>query len=158
MYKRQVGVDAAGLDIEGGRIEARTKIWAAGVQASSHGRLLADRAQATVDRAGRVRVAPDCSLPGHPEVFVVGDLMALDGLPGVAEVALQSGHHAARTIMRRLRGQEPRPFHYRDLGTMATISRFRAVAGIGPIRITGLAGWLLWLLVHLVFITGFRTG
>jgi hypothetical protein len=69
---------------------------------------------------------------------------------------LQSGHHAARTIMRRLHGQEPRPFHYRDLGTMATISRFRAVAGIGPIRIAGLAGWLLWLLVHLVFITGFK--
>jgi len=153
---RVVGVDAAGLDIEGGRIEARTKIWAAGVQASSLGRLLADRAQATVDRAGRVQVAPDCSLPGHPEVFVVGDLMALDGLPGVAEVALQSGHHAARTILRRLRGEEPRPFHYRDLGTMATISRFRAVAGIGPIRIAGLAGWLLWLLVHLVFITGFK--
>jgi NADH dehydrogenase FAD-containing subunit len=131
---RVVGVDAAGLDIEGGRIEARTKIWAAGVQASSLGRLLADRAQATVDRAGRVQVAPDCSLPGQPEVFVVGDLMALDGLPGVAEVALQSGHHAARTILRRLRGEEPRPFHYRDLGTMATISRFRAVAGIGPIH------------------------
>ena len=69
---------------------------------------------------------------------------------------LQSGHHAARTIMRRLRGQEPRPFRYRNLGTMATISRFRAVAGIGPIRIAGLAGWLLWLLVHLVFITGFK--
>jgi NADH dehydrogenase len=154
---RVVGVDAAGLDIEGGRIEARTKIWAAGVQASSLGRLLADRAQATVDRAGRVQVAPDCSLPGHPEVFVVGDLMALDGLPGVAEVALQSGHHAARTIMRRLHGQEPRPFHYRDLGTMATISRFRAVASIGPIRIAGLAGWSLWLLVHLVFITGFTS-
>jgi NADH dehydrogenase len=153
---RVVGVDAAGLDIDGGRIEARTKIWAAGVQASSLGRLLADRAQATVDRAGRVEVAPDCSLPGHPEVFVVGDLMALDGLPAVAEVALQSGHHAARTIMRRLRGQEPRPFRYRNLGTMATISRFRAVAGIGPIRIAGLAGWLLWLLVHLVFITGFK--
>jgi NADH dehydrogenase len=79
---RVVGVDATGLDVEGGRIEARTKIWAAGVQASSLGRLLADRAQATVDRAGRVEVAPDCSLPGHPEVFVVGDLMALDGLPG----------------------------------------------------------------------------
>ena len=79
---RVVGVDAAGLDVDGGRIEARTKIWAAGVQASSLGRLLADRAQATVDRAGRVEVAPDCSLPGHPEVFVVGDLMALDGLPG----------------------------------------------------------------------------
>ncbi len=146
---RVVGVDAAGLDVDGGRIEARTKVWVAGVQASSLGRLLGDR-------AGRVEVAPDCSLPGHPEVFVVGDLMALDGLPGVAEVALQSGHHAARTIMRRLRGQEPRPFRYRNLGTMATISRFRAVAGIGPIRIAGLAGWLLWLLVHLVFITGFK--
>ena len=82
------------------RIEARTKIWAAGVQASPLGRILADRAGAVVDRSGRVEVSPDCSLPGHPEVFVVGDLMALDGLPGLAEVAMQSGHHAARTIVR----------------------------------------------------------
>ena len=119
---RVVGVDATGLDVEGGRIEARTKIWAAGVQASSLGQLLAKRAQASVDHAGRVQVEPDCSLPGHPEPFVVGDLMALDGPPGVAEVTLQRGHHAARTIARWLRGRAPQPFQYRDLGTMTTIS------------------------------------
>jgi NADH:ubiquinone reductase (H+-translocating) len=153
---RVVGVDETGLDVEGGRIEARTKIWAAGVQASPLGRLLADRAGATVDRAGRVAVQPDCSLPGHPELFVVGDLMALDGLPGLAEVAMQSGHHAARTIVRGLQGQPPRPFHYLDLGTMSTISRFQAVVSIGRLQFAGLFGWLLWLVVHLAFLTGFK--
>jgi NADH:ubiquinone reductase (H+-translocating) len=158
---RVTGVDETGLDLasrEGdtSRIEARTKIWAAGVQGSPLGRLLADRASVTVDRAGRVEVQPDCSLPGHPELFVVGDLMALNGLPGLAEVAMQSGHHAAETIMRRLRGREPKPFRYIDLGTMATIARFRAVVSIGRLQITGLAGWLMWLVVHLAFLTGFK--
>jgi NADH dehydrogenase len=153
---RVVGVDPTGLDTEGGRVDARTKIWAAGVQASPLGRMLAERAGATVDRAGRVEVAPDCSLPGHPEVFVVGDLMALNDLAGVAEVAMQSGHHAARTIVRGLRDKPSKPFRYRDLGTMATISRFRAVASIGPFQLSGFIGWLLWLAVHLVFVTGFK--
>ena len=151
-----VGVDATGLDVEGGRIHARTKVWAAGVQASALGKLLANRAHAVVDRTGRVEVQADCSLPGHPELFVVGDLMALDGLPGLAEVAMQSGRHAARTIIDSLNGRPTRPLRYRDLGTMATIARFRAVASIGPLRIAGAPAWLLWLLVHLVFITGFK--
>jgi NADH dehydrogenase len=151
-----IGVDSHGLDVEGGRIEARTKIWAAGVQAAPLGRLLADRAGAAVDRAGRVQVQPDCSLPGHPELFVVGDGMALDHLPGLAEVAMQSGHHAARTITRRLQGRPAQPFRYRDLGTLATISRFRAVAAVGPLRFGGFPGWLMWLVVHLVFLTGFK--
>jgi NADH dehydrogenase len=156
-----VGVDETGLDVaradgEPGRIEARTKIWAAGVQASPLGRMLADRAGATVDRSGRVEVQPDCSLPGHPEVFVVGDLMALNRLPGLAEVAMQSGHHAARTIIRRLRGREPKPFRYLDLGTMATVARFRAVATIGRLQLAGFLGWVLWLVVHLTFLTGFK--
>ncbi|HEY6758555.1 MAG TPA: NAD(P)/FAD-dependent oxidoreductase [Baekduia sp.] len=155
------GVDADGLDVvcdgTAGRIEARTKIWAAGVQASPLGAVLAARGGADVDRSGRVAVRPDCTLPGHPEVFVVGDLMALDGLPGVAEVAMQSGVHAARTIAARLRGDAgERPFHYRDLGTMATIARFRAVVSMGPVRLTGPAAWLTWLLVHLVFLNGFK--
>jgi NADH dehydrogenase len=153
---RVVGVDETGVDLEGGRIEARTKIWAAGVQASPLGRLLADRAGATVDRSGRVEVDPDTSLPGHPELFVVGDLMALNGLPGLAEVAMQSGHHAARTIVRRLRGRPAKPFRYVDLGTMSTISRFRAVATIGRLKLAGFAAWLLWLVVHLAFLTGFK--
>jgi NADH:ubiquinone reductase (H+-translocating) len=153
---RVVGVDEQGLDVEGGRIEARTLIWAAGVQASPLGRLLTDCAGAAVDRAGRVQVQPDLSLPGHPEVFVVGDLMALNGLPGLAEVAMQSGHHAARTITRRLRNRSTKPFHYVDLGTMATISRFRAVVSVGRLRFSGLLGWLMWLVVHLAFLTGFK--
>jgi NADH dehydrogenase len=90
-------------------------------------------------------------------VFVVGDLMSLDRLPGLAEVAMQSGVHAARTITRRLNGDsERRPFRYRDLGTMATISRFRAVVSVGRIRISGLPGWLMWLVVHLAYLTGFK--
>ena len=156
------GVDAAGLDVKlhdgsSGRIDAHTKIWSAGVQASPLGRILADRSDATIDRAGRVSVRPDCTLPGHPEVFVVGDLMSLDHLPGLAEVAMQSGVHAARTIVSRLGGDmAQRPFRYRDLGTMATIARFRAVVSIGRMRFTGFLAWLMWLFVHLVFMTGFK--
>jgi NADH:ubiquinone reductase (H+-translocating) len=155
------GVDEEGLDVargeSHGRIEARTKIWAAGVQASPLGTILATQSGTEVDRSGRVAVRPDCTLPGHPEVFVIGDLMRLDGLPGVAEVAMQSGVHASRTIARRLRRDtRERPFRYRDLGTMATIARFRAVVSIGPLRLTGPAAWLTWLLVHLVFLTGHR--
>jgi NADH dehydrogenase len=138
------------------RIEAAVKVWAAGTRAAGLGSVVADAAGAETDKAGRVRVAPDCSLPGHPEVFVVGDLMALDDLPGVAEVALQSGIHAARTIVRRLDGKPTKPFHYRDLGTLAAISRFRAVAKIGPLQVGGLVGWLLWLVVHITFLTGFK--
>jgi NADH dehydrogenase len=159
---RVTGVDAGGLDIQDhdgsvARIDACTKIWAAGVQGSPLGLMLGEQSGAEVDRAGRVEVLPDCTLPGHPEVFVVGDLMKLNRLPGVAEVAMQSGHHAAKTIVRRLNGDPvQRPLRYRDLGTMATISRFRAVVSIGPIRVAGLVGWLTWLVVHLAVMTGFK--
>jgi NADH dehydrogenase len=162
LHTMVTGVDDDGLDVapnghSDGRIEARTKIWAAGVQASPLGAILAEQSDATADRAGRVGVLPDCTLAGHPEVFVIGDLMRLDRLPGVAEVAMQSGAHVARTIARRLDGDTAdRPFRYRDLGTMATIARFRAVVYIGRLRLTGLAGWLMWLLVHLAFLTGFK--
>jgi NADH:ubiquinone reductase (H+-translocating) len=156
------GIDADGLDVklkDGSidRIEARTKIWAAGVQASPLGAILGEQSDASVDRAGRVSVHPDCTLPGHPEVFVIGDMMRLDHLPGLAEVAMQSGRHASRTIVRRLKGDTAqRPFRYRDLGTMATIARFRAVVSFGPVHITGPLGWLMWLFVHLAFLTGFK--
>ncbi len=138
------------------RIAAATRIWAAGTRASGLGGLLAGADGVELDKAGRVVVAPDCSVPGHPEVFVVGDLMALDDLPGVAEVAMQSGRHAARTIVRRLEGKPAKRFRYRDLGTLAVISRFRALAKVGPVRVGGLIGWLLWLVVHITFLTGFK--
>ena len=159
---RVTSVDQCGLDYvtgdgSAGRIEARTKIWSAGVQGSPIGGILASQSGAQLDRGGRVAVLPDCTLPGRPEVFVIGDLMGLDGLPGVAEVAMQSGRHAAKTVIRRNRGSsDERPFRYRDLGTMATISRFRGVAFVGPVRLAGVVGWLAWLFVHLMFLTSFK--
>jgi NADH dehydrogenase len=138
------------------RYAAKTKIWAAGVTASPLATMLADASGAEQDRAGRIKVRPDCSLPGHPEVFVVGDMMNLDDLPGVAEVALQTGIHAARTIRRRLDGLEPRPFKYRDLGSMAAVSRRRAVVSVHGLRLSGFLGWIVWLFVHLAFLTGFK--
>jgi NADH dehydrogenase len=138
------------------RLRAATRVWAAGTRAAGLGAVVAQAAGAPVDRSGRVAVAADCSLPGHPEIFVVGDLMALDDLPGVAEVAIQSGIHAARTILRRLEGRPSRPLRYHDLGTLAVVSRFGAVAEVGPVRAGGLTGWALWLVVHLTFLTGFK--
>ncbi len=150
------GVEITKRDGTTERIAAATKIWAAGTRASGLGATVADAAGAKLDKAGRVLVEPDCSVPGHPEIFVVGDLMALDDLPGVAEVAMQSGAHAAHTIVRRLEGKPAKPFRYRDLGTLAVISRFRAVAEIGPLRVDGFVGWVLWLVVHITFLTGFK--
>jgi NADH dehydrogenase len=112
---------------------------------------------APVDRAGRVSVNPDLTLPGHPEVFVIGDMMSLDHLPGVAQVAIQQGKYAAQEVKGRLAGKAPQPpFKYFDKGSMATISRFRAVALIGKLRLTGFPAWLLWLVVHLLYLTGFK--
>jgi NADH dehydrogenase len=158
---RVTGVDARGIDTDAAdpslrRIEAATKLWAAGVEASPLGRMVAGAAGA-VDRAGRVLVRPDCTLPGRPEVFVVGDLMSLDRLPGMAQVAIQSGRHAAHTIAGRLDGDDrERPFRYRDRGSMATISRFHAIASIGRVRLSGFLAWVLWLAVHLLALTGFK--
>ncbi len=155
------GMDEGGVEVtrsDGSTtyVAAATKVWAAGTRAAGLGGILAEATGAELDESGRVLVEPDCSLAGHPEVFVVGDLMALDGLPGVAEVAIQSGVHAARTIVRRLQGKESTPLRYRDLGTLATISRFRAVAKIGPLQVGGFPGWMLWLVVHITFLTGFK--
>jgi len=141
------------------RLEAVTKIWAAGVQGSELGRTLAEQTGAPLDRAGRIGVNPDLTLPGYPEVFVVGDMIALDNLPGVAQVAIQGAKYAAKTIDGRLRGKPPlKPFRYFDKGSMATISRFRAVAMIGRLRLTGFVAWLMWLAVHLVYSPASRTG
>ncbi|OLT36605.1 NADH dehydrogenase [Rhodococcus sp. CUA-806] len=162
-------VDFGGLSVKDAdgtirRIDARTKVWSAGVAASPLGRTLAEQSGAEIDRAGRVLVEPDLSLPSHPEVFVVGDMMALDNLPGVAQVAIQGGRYAARVIedgveaVRSGRSApERKPFRYFDKGSMATVSRFSAVAQIGPIKITGFIAWIMWLLVHLLYIVGFRS-
>jgi NADH:ubiquinone reductase (H+-translocating) len=157
-----VGVSAAGIDVEDAqgqrrRIESVCKVWAAGVQASPLGALLARQSGAGLDRAGRIRVLPDLTLPGHPEVFVVGDMIALDDLPGVAQVAIQGGRHAAAQIRARLAGKPAgAPFKYHDKGSMATISRFSAVASVGRLRLSGFTAWLMWLAVHLVYLIGFK--
>ncbi len=156
-----VEVTDAGVvyELDGQRIAvpAATKVWAAGVAGNPLGRLVADQAGAQVDRAGRVLVRPDLTLPGHPEVYVVGDLMALDRLPGVAQVAIQGARFAATHLRARLAGRPtPERFRYRDKGSMATISRFSAVASIGRLRVSGFPAWVLWLVVHLVYIIGFK--
>ena len=139
------------------RVESVTKIWAAGVQASPLGRTLSEQTGAPLDRSGRIAVNPDLTLPGHPEVFVVGDMINLDHLPGVAQVAIQGAKYAAKEIERRLEGKPSQgPFKYFDKGSMATISRFRAVASIGNIKLTGFVAWIMWLVVHLFYITGFK--
>jgi NADH dehydrogenase len=160
MGARVVGVDAAGVDVADGdgnrsRIDAYTTIWAAGVQASPLAAELAKAAGAEVDRVGRIEVLPDLTLPGHPEVYAIGDMTSLDNLPGVAEVAMQGGLHAANSIRRQLNGEPVQPFKYRDLGSVATIGRFRAIATVKGRRFSGFVGWLIWFFVHLAFLTGF---
>jgi len=156
------GVDELGLDVTTvdpllKRIDAITKIWAAGVEGSALGRVVAEATGAGVDRAGRVQVQPDLTLPGHPEIFVVGDVMSLNGLPGVAQVAIQSGRHAANEIVHRFGGDTTeRPFAYSDKGSLATISRFRAIADMGRLRVSGFTTWILWLAVHLLALAGFK--
>jgi NADH dehydrogenase len=160
MGTRVVGVDAFGVDVDvadgsTSRIEARTTIWAAGVQASPLAAKLAEASGAELDRAGRIQVLPDLTLPGHPEVFAVGDMATLNNLPGVAEVAMQGGIHAANTIWRRSQGKDAAPFKYRDFGSVATIGRFRAIASVRKVRLSGFPGWVVWFFVHLAFLTGF---
>jgi NADH:ubiquinone reductase (H+-translocating) len=157
-----VDVDERGLVVEQKdgareRIDSVAKVWAAGVQASSLGKTLSEQSGAPLDRAGRVGVNPDLTLLGHPEVFVVGDMIALDNLPGVAQVAIQGAKYAAKEIGRRLDDKPPQgPFKYFDKGSMATISKFSAVALVGRVRLTGFIAWLMWLGVHLLYLTGFK--
>jgi NADH:ubiquinone reductase (H+-translocating) len=144
------------------RIATQTIIWAAGVQASSFTARLAEAAGAPTDRAGRILVNPDLTLPGYPEVFAIGDMADLpdaDGrpLPGIAPVAMQQGEHVARTIRARLADRPPAgAFAYKDKGTLATIGRARAVAQIGGLQLWGLPAWVMWLLVHLLYLVGFQ--
>lgn len=141
------------------RIESATKVWSAGVAASPLGRDLAEQSEAEVDRAGRVLVQPDLTLPGHPNVFVVGDMAHVEGVPGQAQGAIQGGRYAANAIKAELKGADPsqrEPFQYFDKGSMATVSRFSAVAKIGPLEFGGFIAWLAWLVLHLVYLVGFR--
>jgi len=143
------------------RISTRTVLWAAGVQASTLGGILASTTGAAVDRVGRVVVEPDLSVVGHPEIFVIGDLAHFGHqtgkpLAGVAPVAMQQGRYVATLIMRRLRGETMPPFRYRDHGNMATIGRAEAVADLGWVRFSGFFAWLAWLFIHLINLVQFQ--
>src|SRR3989442_7012733 len=151
------GVDGEGVSVGGRRIRSRCVIWAAGVAPSPLARSLG----APLDRLGRVKVEPDLSIGGAPEIFVIGDLAAVDDregkpVPGLAPPAIQGGRHAARQIQRTLRGEAREPVHYLDKGTLATIGRNAAVAQIGRLRTEGFFAWVLWLLVHILMLIGFR--
>lgn len=162
---RVTAIDDHGVDIatERGteRIDARTVLWAAGVRASGFGKRLAERTGAETDRSGRIFVAPDCTIPGHSEIFVIGDLAHFRdrqgaALPGVAPAAMQQGSYVAATIRKRLTGQTAPPFRYWDKGSLAVIGRAAGVAQFGNFHFGGLIAWLLWLFVHLMYVVGFQ--
>lgn len=149
-------IDAEGIELNDRRIECRTVLWAAGVAASPLGATLG----APLDQAGRVLVEPDLTVPGHPEVFVIGDLAHVEQngelVPGIAPAAIQMGRHAAATIERRSAGRYSPAFRYVDRGVMATLGRRAAVAVIRRVRLSGFVAWLAWLFVHILFLIGFR--
>ena len=156
------GIDAEGVTIDAGgkteRIVSHNVIWAAGVTASSLASRLGELTGAELDRAGRVTVEPDLTLPGHPEVFALGDMIRLHdaALPGVAPVAMQQGRYAATVVRNRLRSRETPPFRYRDKGNLATIGRASAVAEVKGLRLHGFLAWITWLVVHLYYLVGFQ--
>ncbi|MGH2408662.1 MAG: NAD(P)/FAD-dependent oxidoreductase, partial [Candidatus Limnocylindrales bacterium] len=165
---RVIGIDEHAVTVEEagthGAIPARTVIWAAGVQASSFGRRLAEAAGIETDRSGRIPVGADLSIAGHPEILVIGDLALAPRprgavVPGVAPAAIQEGRYAARSIRRRARGEPVTPFHYSDKGDVATIGRLAGVADIRPLRrlgrVSGFPAWMLWLLIHIFYLIGF---
>jgi NADH:ubiquinone reductase (H+-translocating) len=163
-----IGIDAAGVTLDGRdggpeRIASRAVVWAAGVTASSLAARLADLTGAERDRAGRVTVESDLTLPGHPEVFAIGDMVRVRDvngepvvLPGVAPVAMQQGRYAAGVVRARLRGREHGAFRYHDKGNLATIGRAAAVADIKGVRLSGFLAWATWLVVHLWYLVGFQ--
>lgn len=162
---RVVSINGEGVDLEIAgahrRIPAHTVLWAAGVQASALGAKLAEQTGAELDRAGRVKVEADLTLPGHPEIFVLGDLAGATtagtpAQPAVAPVAMQHGRYAARLIAARLKGASLDPFRYRDKGSMATIGRAAAVAVVGPLTLSGWPAWVTWLFIHLMYLVGFQ--
>lgn len=158
-------LDADSVTVRAGdtleRIPAKTVLWAAGVEASALGKIVSERTGAPLDRAGRLIVQPDLTVPGHPEIFVIGDLANFSHqtgqpLPGVAPVAMSQGRYVARAIQARLRGETPPPFHYFDKGTLATIGRNKAVAAFGKLHISGPIAWFVWLFVHLMYLVEFN--
>jgi NADH dehydrogenase len=145
------------------RIPTRTIIWAAGVTASPLAARLGELSGAETDRAGRVAVEPDLTLPGHPEVFAIGDMVRVRGadgvietLPGLAPVAMQQGRYAGKVTRARLRNRDIKPFRYIDKGSLATIGRGAAVADIKGLRLSGLIAWVIWVVVHLWYLVGFQ--
>ncbi len=162
---RVTGIDKNGVTVKDANgqenhFEARTVLWAAGVQASPLGKILAERTGAKLDRVGRIAVGPDLSIAGHPEIFVIGDLAGFeqDGaqVPGVAPTAMQMGRYAAGAIVGRLKGEASKPFRYWDKGSLATIGRAKAVANIGPFKFSGYLAWMTWLFIHLLYIVEFE--
>jgi NADH dehydrogenase len=150
--KRVTGVDAEGVTMGDERLESKTVLWAAGVASSPLGASLG----APLDRTGRVKVQPDLSVPGHEDIFVVGDLAAVEGVPGIAPAAKQMGRHAAKNILARLAGRATQPFRYRDYGQLATIGRKSAVADFGRVKLWGFPAWFVWLWAHIYFLINFR--
>jgi NADH dehydrogenase len=146
------GIDADGVSLGAERIACKTAIWAAGVAASPLGAALG----APLDRAGRVKVEADLSVPGHPEVFVAGDLASVEGVPGIAPAAKQMGKHAAKNVLRLVAGGPSVKFRYRDYGQLATIGRNAAVAVIGRLKLSGFLAWMVWLVAHIYFLINFR--
>jgi NADH dehydrogenase len=155
-------IDATGLSVRAedgteARYEAGTVLWTAGVAGPPVAGAIAAATGAKQDRAGRIEVGPDLSIPGHPEIMVTGDVMSLNKLPGVAEVAMQAGLYAGRRIAHLARGESfDKPFRYRDLGSAAYISRGRAVVSVGRLQFAGFPGWVVWLFIHIGFLTGYR--
>jgi NADH dehydrogenase len=161
------GIDVNGVTYKFGeeskRLPAKTVLWAGGVTTNAFGRRLAERAHAETDRSGRIKVNPDLTVPGYPDIFIVGDLalsLGVDGkpLPGVAQVAIQGGAYAAKTIRARVKGEKSaKPFHYFNKGDMAVIGRAAAVANIFGFHLAGLFAWLTWLFIHLIYIVEFQS-
>ena len=155
-----IEIDSLNVTISGSmgieRIETRTVLWAAGVVASEFGSVLARSTGAELDRTGKVKVNPDLTIPGHPEIFVIGDLakLEIDGvpMPGVAPAAMQEGRYAASLILSRLNGSSIRPFRYFDKGNLAVIGRNAGVGMIGKLKLKGRIAWLAWLFIHLMYL------
>jgi NADH dehydrogenase len=161
MHTRVTKVDESGVDVKGAdgnddHYDAATVLWTAGVSAPPLASALARATGAEQDHAGRIVVGDDLAIPGHQEIFVVGDMMSLRKLPGLAEVAMQSGRYAGKRIKREIAGQPVKPFKYRDLGSAAYIARGDAVVSAGPLRLSGFIGWVAWLFIHVAFLTSVR--